>query len=461
MSNFAHVLQASVAQYRASLEAHTKATIAESVRHLSEQEEKLAQRLRDVEAREAAVAARERQLTQAMERLIALQRQAEQRTHEDMSSPSPLARQQTLVEAPSSTPRSQSSSNRVAVTTLVEGGERTPPPAIPVPRLNFTSLSPSKASSAVVVSGVRSGTRKSPSALTPERQRSVHDSSPSALLGSRGISPALYEGPVDPDIPSHVEEIPSDDDGAPKPAPRGLRSSPQFQPMDPNDSGLGFLRRGTDMVRRQHYDDDDDQDEVVVGDEAGDDGLEEGEEDDDGYGDDDEDDAYLNSYEGTLQQQFDEAVSYLVGHGLASIADIQGWMDDGADHEQIIRLYLQEMQARERAEQADLDAEAWEAEEGVEEEEEVEGDDDEGMDGGVMPLSNDGAVLFDATTSSVGDVSRGTGTPPPSASGLGDGGADGGVLPALGIGRARGSFQGSPRKHVFDSFDASDDDETF
>lgn len=137
---------------------------------------------------------------------------------------------------------------------------------------------------------------------------------------SRSVSPQMYEGPVDPSIPSHVEEIPSDD-GNEQPAPRGLRSSPQFQPMDPNDSGLGFLRQRNEESAstatpqdRSLFDDDEDE----AADEADEDG-----------GDDTE-----------LQMQFDEAVSFLVSSGAASLGQIQQWMTDGADAQQIIELYL-------------------------------------------------------------------------------------------------------------------------
>jgi hypothetical protein len=201
--------------------------------------------------------------------------------------------------------------------TSVPASDRSPPSANKVPTIAMMSLARG--------SGQRFDHNDSRT-ITPTRQLDGHDATPPSR------SPQLYEGPVDPRLPSMVEEIP-DDEETPK-KPRGLRSSPQFHPMDPNDSGLGFLRPSP----RGGHDFDDDDEEAEEGEEEEEDHHEWDEDDDDGRE--------------ALQDQLDTAIHFLVSEGVVNEEELEAWLQNGASAQQIIALY-HEQKARMRPDDDD------------------------------------------------------------------------------------------------------------
>ncbi|CUG87243.1 Hypothetical protein, putative [Bodo saltans] len=194
--------------------------------------------------------------------------------------------------------------------------DRSPPSAPKVPKIAMMSLATGGGGSAS--KRYDDGSNN----VTPTRQLET-ETPPSR-------SPQLYEGPVDPRLPSMVEEIQEDEPTPTK--PRGLRSSPQFHPMDPNDSGLGFLR----PTGGHNFDEDGDEEE------------EEEEEGEHHEWDEDDDD----SGRAALQDQLDTAIHFLVSEGVVNEEELEGWLQSGASAQQIIALY-HEQQSRLRPDDGD------------------------------------------------------------------------------------------------------------
>jgi hypothetical protein len=133
--------------------------------------------------------------------------------------------------------------------------------------------------------------------------------------------------------------------------------------MDPNDSGLYFLRKN-----EAPHDNED------VGDEE--EGGEAGDQTDD------------------LQEQFDEAVAFLVSSGTSSLDQIRDLLRQGVGAQEIIDWYLRESgQAEEEDEEDDgreLDYdEADHRFDDYGDEEDIDGEDDEEYEEGGMPLKTD------------------------------------------------------------------------
>ena len=140
--------------------------------------------------------------------------------------------------------------------------------------------------------------------------------------------PKYYEGPVNVDEPSHVEEIESDSDAGGVGC-RGIQASPAFEKMDPNDSGLFFLRGETraehlENLRREkeskasalHADDG-----PVLTRTNGSDPA--------------PDDRYV-SPDNQLQDLFDRCVEYLLAQRGIEPLEIEQWLDDGMSAEELI-----------------------------------------------------------------------------------------------------------------------------
>ncbi len=106
----------------------------------------------------------------------------------------------------------------------------------------------------------------------------------------------LYEGPVDLNVASHVELIPSDESSG-TPTPRGLRASPQFTAMDPNDSGLFFFRG----AHRKES-------------------------------------SRLHGMNTQMQEQLDNAIEYLLGNGLLSEEQIEEILSQ-SNPQAVVELY--------------------------------------------------------------------------------------------------------------------------
>lgn len=387
----------------------------------------LEQRERDVTARELRVGLAEDALLQASRALQerqaefvsniakSVQELASQESVEDATATSsPSTRSPASTQA--ITPPSSSSKKRSVETTAGS------PQSAGRPHIPLISMSQLAAAA-----GSGTGTNH-----TPAR---------SSQRNGRGESPQMYEGPVDNNLPSMVEEI--DDEEATPHKPRGLRSSPQFHPMDPNDSGLGFLRTSSERFQQQHaYDEDDDDDN----------GEHDGAHDDDEVGEESHDGGGVIDGD-QLQALFDEAVEFLITHNIARPEVIEEWLQEGASAQQIIELYQRESAAR----TFDDDDGDFEQHGMYEEEEYFDDEDDDDEDGGARRSSeSSGAarpITVDPNSSILEDGEHSTKGEPPGA----------GHDDSLTSNRVRGGSQTTPpaslTHHGFDSFDDSDDDD--
>ena len=245
-------LDAAIIEFRTEVKRETA--------RLLEREEQLLQRAKDLSSREEIVAHREDAVLEALEKFSLRIDQ----TH-----------------------RKLSSNNSATTAASPEGKEsQLSPPRAAVPKISgLAGLSggtafrgpPVQAPSSSVPRGTVSTTR--PTNTSPEH-----------------VDPA-YEGPVDRTVESHVEVLPSDGSSS-TPTPRGLRASPQFKAMDPNDSGLFFFRGGH---RRESF-------------------------------------RELRGVDARLQEQFDLAIEYLLGNGLLTEEQVEDILGQSSP-ESVIELY--------------------------------------------------------------------------------------------------------------------------
>lgn len=412
--------------------ARFHATMSEKVAEVERVRKTLMERAAALQVRETDVAAREKAVSDAeaslMKALSAMQ--AQQAAMEEQARAAQTVVEEELIDiglddassggsSGGSSPSADRSARRAAPTTDAP----TPPRVPPIALMSLATRRDVPVASEMTY-------------VTPRQENDP-------VAHSR--SPQLYEGPVDPALPSMVEEI--TDEPTPH-KPRGLRSSPQFHPMDPNDSGLGFLRPAAAHPNT----DNDDEHET----------LDEEEEDNELFSEDDYDD----ERHAALQDELDAAIQFLVAEGVVSEEDLESWLQNGASAQEIIELFHQHQQeggggdgGRGTRYGHDDDFEYADDDEDLVYDEEEE----EGLEGGEQQRSDASSagepITVDAQQEvlEVGEDSAGL---------VGDGGDHN---DSLASNRVRGvnnqpavvtatTLSPSSRRHAFDSFDDDSDD---
>lgn len=349
----------------------------------------------------------------------------------------------------------------------VLGPASTTSPARAVARATSSGRSPPSANKVPTIAMMSLATRSpgksdDDGGATPRQQRTHHiQEDASATPPSR--SPQLYEGRVDPRLPSMVEEIQEDEPTPPK--PRGLRSSPQFHPMDPNDSGLGFLRPSPQHNGDGAHDFDEEEEEE--------------EEDEEDVHNHEWDEELDDEGREALQDQLDTAIHFLVSEGIVNEQELEAWLQSGASAQQIIALY-HEQQQRMRPDDGDTPRrygrddheDEFEYHDG---DEDLMYDDDDGAgeDGGDHHRSESSSAGEPITVDSKHEVledrspNRTSGDGGEHNDSLASNRVRGGSASPRSVQSAGGAGEGSPnagstsRRHTFDSFDEDSDDNEF
>lgn len=307
LQEWSNQLELKQRQLEASVRSFRDEVAAQTSKLMSLQQE-LTERAATVQQREAAVAQREASLLETLRGLVSSSKAELEQLNDDDDDGSdgsdhPLMAHGKEAEDDEPSPQRKSRAHHVDPSGEGDAEEDTSARALAVfPKLSVPVLPLSQL--------MRRSQDPAAATVTPPRG--------SAKKSPRSVSPALYEGIVDRNQPSHVEDIPDEDS---TPTPRGLRSSPQFRPMDPNDSGLGFFRRRMSTTFDQVRPTDEDEE---------------------------------------LQELFDEAVEFLITSGMVPEEDLENWLAEGVTAEEIIAYYRRVAMggAREEDEGAEEEGEA-------------------------------------------------------------------------------------------------------